>query len=369
MAIIEPILFIALSQSMAETAAAVKAELGLSFPIEVSNMQAVQTVVQSYPDAAVVISRGGTATKIRQLTNKTVVEITATISDLLEPMDRLAVKGIHKIGVVANRGLVDDSIQDITLGNIEIFIRPWQDSQAIKKSIQQLVQMGAEGIVGDRTGAEMAKDSGLPVEFLESGIAAIKRAISEALRIARAQEIERSREQEKAGEIQKYVTAIYADLEQAVAAVEELTASSEELAATSQETANISRNASQEVNNTTEILEIIRRVAQQTNLLGLNAAIEAARAGEYGRGFSVVAEEVRRLADESNHSARNINTMLGNFRKSIEQVLKNVEQSNIITQEQAKATQHIAKMLEDLRLVGQKLIHLAESTVENRAAK
>jgi len=51
--------------------------------------------------------------------------------------------------------------------------------------------------------------------------------------------------------------------------------------------------------------------------------------------------------------------MLGNFHNSVEHVLRNVEQSSVITQEQAKATQEIARMLDDLRLIGQKLIDVA----------
>lgn len=341
-------------------AAQIIAEMEISLYIETGNREQAIKHVQNHPDISILIGRGGTAEGLKQLPNKTVVEITASSSDLLTPIQRLVATGLKKIGVIARSNIIENTIQDIVLSDLEIFIRPCQNDEEIERSIKQLFELGVEGIVGDVDGIRVAQIHGLATEFLDSGVAAIKSAINVAVKLARAQQMERLREEEKSQQIRLYAAEIYTALEKASAGIEELTASSQELAATSQETASIAKLTSKKVNNTTQILEIIRRVAQQTNLLGLNAAIEASRAGEQGRCFSVVANEVRKLSDESSKSVLNIKNMLDEFSNSVELVSKNIEQSNVITQEQAKATQDIARMIDDIRVIGQEMLNMAE---------
>lgn len=111
-----------------------------------------------------------------------------------------------------------------------------------------------------------------------------------------------------------------------------------------------------ETHNIGTVLDVIKSVAEQTNLLALNAAIEAARAGEQGRGFAVVADEVRSLAQRTQSSATEIETLISNLVSSAETSVSSMETGNRLSEQ----------TLERAELAGNTIREMAEAVEEIR---
>ncbi|AWI06710.1 PocR ligand-binding domain-containing protein [Clostridium drakei] len=151
------------------------------------------------------------------------------------------------------------------------------------------------------------------------------------------------------------------NFEQISATMEELAASSVNVSnnqhVLSEETINVKK-ISMEINS---ILDLIKGIADQTKMLGLNAAIEAARAGDAGRGFGVVATEIRKLSENSKNTALKIVELTNKIQNSVD---KTVETSNLTletTEQQTAAIEEVNASIQEVTGIANELTRLTSS--------
>ena len=127
----------------------------------------------------------------------------------------------------------------------------------------------------------------------------------------------------------------------------------------------------QKVYGITTVLDVIRAIAEQTNLLALNAAIEAARAGEAGRGFAVVADEVRALAHRTQQSTREIEQMITGIQQGTDLAVSSMQQSNTRARSTLEAAKAAGVALEDIAsaftVINERNIVIASASEEQAA--
>ena len=152
-----------------------------------------------------------------------------------------------------------------------------------------------------------------------------------------------------------------ASISEMVSGISEIATQAQQLANAQERTAASANEAKVLADETKEVTNFIKGIADQTNLLGLNAAIEAARAGEHGKGFGVVADEVRKLADNSSEATDRIERRLNEMKQSIDLIMEQMTLINDLSQSQAALAEQVNASVDEINNMSQDLVEFAKS--------
>jgi methyl-accepting chemotaxis protein len=197
---------------------------------------------------------------------------------------------------------------------------------AIRSLIQNIGQSATHILATSKSSTQVSNDMAKAAERQREAVDMVSTAFHQM--VATANEVARSCSQaaDSADSGQNQAREGQQQIDAAVQSVDQL---SQEIEQSAQSMQQLERDS----NDIQSILGTIRSIAEQTNLLALNAAIEAARAGEQGRGFAVVADEVRALAKRTADSTAEIDGLLGNLAKRTSQVTQRMHASIEVSQQ------------------------------------
>lgn len=193
----------------------------------------------------------------------------------------------------------------------------------------------------------------VPAHFFGISFTGLATPISENGEVIGAIAIQMQEQNER--ELRKISDQIFQSLTQANQRVTTIHNGAEGLAAVSQTLLAQSNQAVEAMNNTDEVIQFIKNIANKTNILGINASIEAAHAGEKGRGFNIVAKEIRKLSQDTLASTEKISNTLLQMQESIDEIKTVVEQVVSVGTHQAMSTEEVASFMNEIEEMSKKL--------------
>ncbi|MPW29264.1 HAMP domain-containing protein [Agarivorans sp. B2Z047] len=274
-----------------------------------------------------------------------ITRITARINDISQGdgdlTQRLEVQRNDEIGELATSFNQFVDLLEGLIGNVNKF------SVELNQSIAGIAQKSEQT-------TEVSKEQNQSVEMIATAVTQMAAAIREVAN--------------NANHAAEEINTVNSQTEQGQNVTKESVEHISLLSNTVQEAANVVENLSQDSDRIASVLDVIRGIAEQTNLLALNAAIEAARAGEQGRGFAVVADEVRSLASKTQQSTEDIQKMIEALQSGVTQAVDAINKGSTVAEGTVdlagQTLEALNQILESTSKVSEVSVSTATSTEE-----
>lgn len=281
--------------------------------------------------------------------------------------------------LVANINLLTSRIKEISEGDGDLTLR----INSKRNDELKLLGDAFDGFVNNLE--SLIKDIGRNVESLNGDSASLRTAANDGQMVAQesadginvisvaVQEFASAIREvaESAQSTAQETSSTVSVTDNGVTAVESSVTQIQELSDSIASAAKVIQELSEESENIVSVLDVIRGIAEQTNLLALNAAIEAARAGEHGRGFAVVADEVRSLASKTQNSTEEIQKMIERLQSGVKQAVSSINEGNdkvVSSVELVEGTQSLlSEIKHSATRVNDMAVQIAAATEEQSA--
>lgn len=174
---------------------------------------------------------------------------------------------------------------------------------------------------------------------------------------------------EKANALFEMAESFSAIVEQTTASIGDISQSIAHLTERVTDVTNQMTDVSSSAQQIGKISSVVKEISDQSNMLGLNASIEAARAGEVGRGFSVVADEIRKLATSSKENVDQINGITKNIQESLQRLNHAFSDIHTLTDTQSRAIQEFSTTIHEISIKAEELAQVAEESLHAKENK